>query len=152
MLAIGGSIRHVSRRDIRRERGFRALLGVAVAAAARRAQRDGVALVHDILLLGIGLLAVDAELAGCAGLAAFDAEGGKEGPLGEEGDGDRRLAAALDQDLLRQPAAMAAGAARVGSQLLVVETQRRDVLADLDRGRAHVRRPRETGDAVALRV
>ena len=89
-----------------------------MAATARRAERDGVALVHDILLLRIGLHAVDPELAGRAGLAALDAKGGKDRALGEEGDGDRRLAAALDQDLLRQPAAMAAGAAESGRNFL----------------------------------
>ena len=105
-----------------------------------------------VLLLGIGLLAVDAQLARRAVLAAFDAERREDRALGEEGDGDRRLAAALDQDLLAEPAAMAAGAAGVGAQLLVMEAQRRDVLADLDRGRGDVGRPAEAGHAVALRV
>ena len=112
-----------------------------MAAAARRAERDRVALVQHVLLLGIGLLAVDVQLARRAVLAALDAEGREDRALGEEGHRDRRLAAALDQDLLPQPAAMTAGAARVGPQLLVMEAQRRDVLADLDRGRGDVGRP-----------
>ena len=85
-----------------------------MAAAARRAERDGVALVYDVLLLGIGLLAVDAQLAGRAVLAALDAERREQGPFCEKRHGDRRVAAAFDQDLLAQPAAMAAGATGIG--------------------------------------
>src|SRR5580693_8554444 len=151
-LSIHRSIRDVARGDVALERRPVTLLRIAVAAAAWRAERNSVALVDHVLLLGIGLHAVDQKFAGRAVLAALDAEGGKDGSFGEEGDGDRRLAAAFDQDLLAKPAAMATRAARVGSKLLVMETQWRDVLADLDRGRAHVGRPRETGDTVPLRV
>src|SRR5688500_17528093 len=129
-----------------------ALAWIAVAAATRRAERDGVALVDDVLLLGIGLLAVDTQLARCTVPATFDAERRKQGPFREERHGDRRVAAAFNQDLLAETAAMAAGAARVGPELLVMEAQRRDVLADLDRGRADVGRPGEARHAVAPRV
>src|SRR4051794_8030415 len=75
--------------DVSGERRRRPLLRIAVAAAARRAERDGVALQDHILLLGIGQLAVDVKLAGRAILAAFDAEGREDGTLGEERHGDR---------------------------------------------------------------
>src|SRR5215475_11117592 len=129
-----------------------ALARIAVAAAARRAERDSVALAEHVLLLGIGLLAVDEKLAGRAVAAAFDAEGREDRALGEEGYRDRRVAPAFDQDLLPETAAMAARPTRVGPELLVMEAQRRDVLADLDRGRADVGRPGKTGDAIALGV
>src|SRR5262245_37631959 len=103
-------------------------------AAARRAERDRVAFAEHVLLLGVGLLAVDAQFARRAVLSAFDAERREERALGEERHGDRRVAKTLDQDLLTQPAAMAAGPARVGPELLVMEAQGRDGLADLDRG------------------
>src|SRR3979409_288347 len=94
-----------------------ALGGAPVAAAARRAERDRVALVHDVLLLGIGLLAVDAQFARRAVPAAFDAERGEEGPFCKDRPSDRRVAATFDQDLRAESAAMAAGAARIGPQL-----------------------------------
>src|SRR5260370_33821657 len=139
--SINLTLRHIRSRHVGGERRWIALSWIAVAAAARRAEGDRVALVHDVLLLGIGLLAVDAQLARRAVLAAFDAEGRKQSAFGEERYGDRRLASALDQNFLCQPATMAAGSARVVPKLLVMETQRRAVLADPDRGRAFVPRP-----------
>jgi hypothetical protein len=58
-LAVGAAVPHIATVDIGGERRMIALAWIAVAAATRRAERDGVALVDDVLLLGIGLLAVD---------------------------------------------------------------------------------------------
>src|ERR1700730_6982156 len=125
-LSIHRSIRDVARGNVALERRPVTLLRIAVAAAAWRAERNSVALVDHVLLLGIGLHAVDQKFAGRAVLAALDAEGGKNGPLGKEGDGDRRLAPALDQDFLRQPAAMSTRDARVRPHPIVIKAQRRD--------------------------
>src|SRR5688572_21660946 len=58
-LAVGAAVPHIATVDIGGERRMISLARIAVAAAARCAERNGVALVHDVLLLGIGLLAVD---------------------------------------------------------------------------------------------
>src|SRR5689334_22284422 len=93
--AIGRPIRHVARGNVRREGSVRALLRITVPAAARGAERDSLALLDDVLLLGIVLHAVDLEFAGRAIPAAFDAEGREDRALGEERDGDRRVAPAF---------------------------------------------------------
>src|SRR5918995_976149 len=118
----------IPRREIGRERPLVALAGIAVPAAARRGERDRVAGAEDVLPLRIGPLAVDAQLARRARLAAFDAGGGEDGALRQEGDGDRRLAPALDQDLLPEPAPVPPRPAAVRPEPLVPETQGRDVL------------------------
>src|SRR5262245_16329471 len=109
-----------------------ALAGIAMSAAARRAEGDSIAPLQHVLFLGIGRLAVDPEFAWRAVLAAFDAEGREDRAFGKEGYDDRRIAAAFDQDLLPQSATMATSTTGVGAQALVMETQWRDLLADLD--------------------
>src|SRR5258708_28863796 len=49
--SIESPFRHVARRHVSLDRGQAALARIAVPAAARRAERDGVTLVDDVLLL-----------------------------------------------------------------------------------------------------
>ncbi len=79
----------------------------------------------------------------------MDAERGEDRALGQERHGNGRVGSAFDHDLLSQPAAVFSPAAAVGAQPLVMEPQRGNMFADLDRGGRHVGRPGQAGLPVA---
>ena len=87
-----------------------------------------------------------------ARLAAVAAARGEEHAIAGAGRHDeRRILAEADLDRLAEPAALLAGTARVGAQLLAPDHDRRDRLGDLDRDAAHPAREGSGRHAVLAR-
>src|SRR5947209_907256 len=100
---------------------------------------------------GVDRLAIDAHEAEPAGRAAGKPGRGEFGALDDEQRGDLVVAVDLDRDVLAEPAAVFAGAARTRAQPLVADEDRVLPLGNLDRGRRDVRWPGEAVDAVLVR-
>src|ERR1700687_2305831 len=115
--------------------------GVSVPSATGCRHQDGIAVVQDVLVLGVGHLTVDLKDTGRAGFAAMDPERREGCPLRKKGYGDRLVRQAFQQPSLAETAAVLTGPSAVGTQPLVVHPERRDVLRKLNRCRRHVRRP-----------
>src|SRR5690606_35068437 len=107
---------------------------VAVSAAARNGHEHRIALVEQVLVLGIGRLSVDFQYAGSSRLSAIDAFRWKQRPLGKAGYGHEPLRNAFQKNLLAEAAPVLSRAAAVGAKPLVMKAKRRDMLADLDGG------------------
>jgi len=84
----------------------------AVAAAARCPHQDDVAAVENVLAAVVDRDAVDLHVTEPPVVAAREARRPKLRALGHERRDDRRVRLALEADVLAEPAAEAAGAAR----------------------------------------
>src|SRR4029450_6226214 len=120
-----------------------ALCGRTMAAGARRPYEHDVAALEHVLAPIIDRDAVDLHIAEPAVGAAGESRRGELRALGHERGHDRRVGLALEHDVLTEPAAEAAGAARARGQALLAKEERAVALGHLDRRRRDVARPRE---------
>src|SRR5207245_1157647 len=96
------------------ERGF-ALRGRAVTAGARRAHQHDVTALEDVLAAVVDRDPVDLDVAEPAVATAREARRRELRALGHERGDDRRVRLALEDDVLAEPDAEAAGPARSGT-------------------------------------
>src|SRR5262245_37109547 len=114
-----------------------------VAATARRAHQHDVAALEHVLAAVVDRDAVDLHVTEAAVAAARESWRGELRALGHERGDDWHVRLALEHDVLSEPAAKPAGAARARGQPLLAEEERAVALGHLDRRRRDVARPGE---------
>src|SRR5262245_30941361 len=132
-------------------RGRIALCDWTIPATAWRPHQHDVAALEHVLAAIVDRDAVDLHVAEPAVLAARETGRRELRALGHERGDDRCVRLAFEHDVLPEPTAEPAGAARARGQPLLVEEQRAVALGHLDRRGRDVARPGEHVLAVLAR-